>query len=157
MLYSVIPILLHVSEADGKVSLNWQRTALRQLNSCWYWNVSLHFFQNDRQSITGIYLFDGYFAKIDVIAKNKKYSARVRYLLQHLIDLRKNNWKPLVQEIHGGYEISMLKLSNVVHVQETKWLNSFVTSFDMIRMNTVIVFTKSKLIHYVTLSIEILA
>ena len=112
-------VLWLIAKADGKVSSKtdnrFAAIVFLQILKMFHYI----FFQNDRQSITGIYLFDGYFAKIDAIAKDKKYPARVRYLLQHLIDLRKNNWKPLVQEIHGGYEISMLKLSNVVHVQET--------------------------------------
>ena len=51
-------------------------------------------FQTLRQNIQGIYHFDEYFSKIDVIAKNKDFPARVRFLLQDVIDARKNNWKP---------------------------------------------------------------
>ena len=52
------------------------------------------YFQALRQNIQGIYHFDEYFKNIDVIAKNKDFPARVRFLLQDVIDSRKNNWKP---------------------------------------------------------------
>ena len=58
------------------------------------WVSTFSYFQNLRQNIQGIYHFDEYFQKIDVIAKNKDFPARVRFLLQDVIDSRKNNWKP---------------------------------------------------------------
>ena len=45
-----------------------------------------------RQNIQGLYHFDEYFAKIDEIVKTKEYPSHVKYLLQHVIDLRKNDW-----------------------------------------------------------------
>ena len=58
--------------------------------------------QSRRQSIRrvryvlqGLTPFDVYFAKIDKIVKTKEYPAHVKYLLQRVIDLRKNDWKPL--------------------------------------------------------------
>ena len=52
------------------------------------------YFQQQRQNIQGIFHFDEYFGKIEVIAKNKDFPARVRFLLQDVIDSRKNFWKP---------------------------------------------------------------
>ncbi|XP_070561587.1 eukaryotic translation initiation factor 4 gamma 3-like isoform X5 [Ptychodera flava] len=37
---------------------------------------------------------DQYFAQMDRIVKSKKYSARVRFMLQDVIELRGNNWVP---------------------------------------------------------------
>lgn len=42
----------------------------------------------------GLAPFDFYFADIDRIIGNKQISSRVRFMLQDLVDLRKNNWKP---------------------------------------------------------------
>ena len=39
-----------------------------------------------------LYDFDEYFNKIETIVGNKKISSRVRFLLQDVVDLRKNNW-----------------------------------------------------------------
>ena len=52
---------------------------------------------NLRENIQGLYHFDEYFAKIDKIVKTKEYPAHVKYLLQRVIDLRQNDWKPLAQ------------------------------------------------------------
>ena len=64
-----------------------------------------------RQNIQGLYHFDEYFAKIDEIVKTKEIS-HVKYLLQHVIYLRKINWEPLAQihEIQNDCETSMVKM-----------------------------------------------
>ena len=64
-----------------------------------------------RQNIRGLEPFDKYFAKIDEIVKTKEISY-VKYLLQHVIDLRKINWEPLAQihEIQNDCETSMVKM-----------------------------------------------
>ena len=45
-----------------------------------------------RQSTLGLEPFDQYFAKIGEIVKTKEYPSHVKYLLRHVIDLRKNDW-----------------------------------------------------------------
>lgn len=37
---------------------------------------------------------DEYFEKIDKILKDKQVKSRIRFMLQDLQDLRRNNWKP---------------------------------------------------------------
>ena len=65
-----------------------------------------------RQNIQGLEPLDKYFAKIEEIVKTKDYPSHVKHLLQHVIDLRKNNWKPLaqIQEIQNDCETSMVKM-----------------------------------------------
>ena len=38
--------------------------------------------------------FDHYFGKMEGLVKDKKVPARVRFLIQDVIDLRKSNWIP---------------------------------------------------------------
>ena len=64
-----------------------------------------------RQNIQGLYHFDEYFAKIDEIVKTKEYPSHVKCLLQNVIDLRKNDWKPLAQSEEIQHcETSMVKM-----------------------------------------------
>ena len=64
-----------------------------------------------RQNIQGLYHFDEYFAKIDEIVKTKEYPSHVKCLLQNVIDLRENDWKPLAQsEEIQDCETSMVKM-----------------------------------------------
>ncbi|KAL0489239.1 translation initiation factor 4G [Acrasis kona] len=44
-----------------------------------------------------IKLVNVYFAKITNLSQEKTYSSRVRFLLQDLIDLRKDNWEPRIK------------------------------------------------------------
>ena len=64
-----------------------------------------------RQNIQGLKPFDEYFAKIDEIVKTKEYPSHVKCLLQNVIDLRENDWKPLAQsEEIQDCETSMVKM-----------------------------------------------
>ena len=42
--------------------------------------------------------FDHYFGKMEGLVKDKKVPARVRFLIQDVIDLRKSNWIPRTQQ-----------------------------------------------------------
>jgi len=65
-----------------------------------------------------LYDFDNYFSKIEKIVGNKKVSSRVRFLLQDVVDLRKNNWvsrrvdsgPKTIRQIHKEAELEALKI-----------------------------------------------
>ena len=44
--------------------------------------------------VTGLKDLDTYFKEISRIVDTRKTSSRVRFMLQDLMDLRKNQWKP---------------------------------------------------------------
>ncbi len=44
--------------------------------------------------VPGISHFDVYFREMDKIINSKATSSRVRFMLQDLIELRRDNWKP---------------------------------------------------------------
>jgi translation initiation factor 4G len=46
--------------------------------------------------------FSDYFSEIEKIISNEQISSRVRFLLQDLVDLRKNNWKPRREATGAG-------------------------------------------------------
>ena len=46
------------------------------------------------QSVPGLHDLDNYFREMGRIVNTKKTSSRVRFMLQDLMDLRQNQWKP---------------------------------------------------------------
>ena len=58
----------------------------------------------------GIMSFDHYFGKMEGLVKDKKVPARVRFLIQDVIDLRKRNWIPRTQQQVWGHPLITLDL-----------------------------------------------
>ena len=54
--------------------------------------------------------FDHYFGKMEGLVKDKKVPARVRFLIQDVIDLRKRNWIPRTQQQVWGHPLITLDL-----------------------------------------------
>ena len=95
IMHEIIRTLLDASDKDAMECLYWllclSGKNLEESTNMKFASRS-NFDPKDRQDIQGLDPFDKYFAKIGEIVKTKEYPSHVKYLLQHVIDLRKNDW-----------------------------------------------------------------
>ncbi|ELU17393.1 hypothetical protein CAPTEDRAFT_19755 [Capitella teleta] len=71
----------------------------------------------------GTKLFDQYFQRIETIVNNRQFSSRVRFMLQDVIDLRKNKWIPrredkgpkMISEVHDEAEREKQEKAALLH------------------------------------------
>ena len=66
-------------------------------------------------SLQNLAPFDYYFAEIDKIISNKTVSSRVRFMLQDLVDLRRNDWRPR-REAAGPKTIQQVRTFTIFQV-----------------------------------------